>query len=183
MTTPAISGDHNRASEANAYDYDVVVVGSGFGGAVSALRLSEKGYHVAVLEAGRRFTTADLPKNSWDLRNYLWAPALGLFGIQRIHLLRNVLVLAGAGVGGGSLNYAPTTASALARQLPVSRQGILKHLVVLRESGLAVAERSGRELWFRVRTESLLATASWMTGLAATWDERLAALKREAERP
>ncbi|BFU43836.1 FAD-dependent oxidoreductase [Krasilnikovia sp. MM14-A1004] len=91
-----------------ADDYDVVVVGSGFGGAVSALRLSEKGYRVAVLEAGRRFTAGDLPKNSWDLRNYLWAPALGLFGIQRIHLLRNVLILAGAGVGGGSLNYANT---------------------------------------------------------------------------
>lgn len=90
------------------YDYDVIVVGSGFGGSVSALRLTEKGYHVGVLEAGRRFTRETLPKNSWDLRNYLWAPALGLFGIQRIHLLGNVMVLAGAGVGGGSLNYANT---------------------------------------------------------------------------
>ncbi|MFI8908105.1 GMC oxidoreductase [Streptomyces albidoflavus] len=90
------------------YDYDVLVVGSGFGGAVSALRLTEKGYRVGVLEAGRRFTRATLPRNSWDLRNYLWAPALGLFGIQRIHLLGNVMVLAGAGVGGGSLNYANT---------------------------------------------------------------------------
>jgi cholesterol oxidase len=90
------------------YDYDVIVVGSGFGGSVSALRLTEKGYRVGVLEAGRRFTRETLPKNSWDLRNYLWAPALGLFGIQRIHLLGNVMVLAGAGVGGGSLNYANT---------------------------------------------------------------------------
>ncbi|MEU1816647.1 GMC family oxidoreductase [Streptomyces roseifaciens] len=90
------------------YDYDVIVVGSGFGGAVSALRLSEKGYRVGVLEAGRRFTRATLPRNSWDLRNYLWAPALGLYGLQRIHLLGNVMVLAGAGVGGGSLNYANT---------------------------------------------------------------------------
>ncbi|MEU7373074.1 GMC family oxidoreductase [Streptomyces albidoflavus] len=90
------------------YDYDVLVVGSGFGGAVSALRLTEKGYRVGVLEAGRRFTRATLPRNSWDLKNYLWAPALGLFGIQRIHLLGNVMVLAGAGVGGGSLNYANT---------------------------------------------------------------------------
>ncbi|MGK5529193.1 GMC oxidoreductase [Streptomyces sp. URMC 129] len=92
----------------NTYDYDVVIVGSGFGGSVSALRLTEKGYKVGVLEAGRRFARTDLPKNSWDLKNYLWAPRLGLYGIQRIHLLRNVMILAGAGVGGGSLNYANT---------------------------------------------------------------------------
>ncbi|MFJ3822787.1 GMC family oxidoreductase N-terminal domain-containing protein [Streptomyces nodosus] len=92
----------------DGYDYDVLVVGSGFGGSVTALRLTEKGYRVGVLEAGRRFTRASLPKNSWDLRNYLWAPALGLYGIQRIHLLGRVMVLAGAGVGGGSLNYANT---------------------------------------------------------------------------
>ncbi|MFD3520998.1 GMC oxidoreductase [Streptomyces sp. NPDC058653] len=92
----------------DGYDFDVVVVGSGFGGAVSALRLTEKGYRVGVLEAGRRFTPGTLPKNSWDIKNYLWAPALGLFGIQRVHLLGNVMVLAGAGVGGGSLNYANT---------------------------------------------------------------------------
>nr|WP_225448404.1 GMC family oxidoreductase [Streptacidiphilus sp. P02-A3a] len=90
------------------YDYDVVVVGSGFGGSVSALRLTEKGYTVAVLEAGRRFTPQTLPKNSWDSRNYLWAPALGMYGIQRFHVLKNVMVLGGAGVGGGSLNYANT---------------------------------------------------------------------------
>ncbi|GFE22649.1 GMC family oxidoreductase N-terminal domain-containing protein [Streptomyces nigrescens] len=92
----------------DGYDYDVLVVGSGFGGAVSALRLTEKGYRVGVLEAGRRFTRQTLPKNSWDIRNYLWAPALGCYGIQRVHLLGNVMVLAGAGVGGGSLNYANT---------------------------------------------------------------------------
>ncbi|MGW6458243.1 GMC oxidoreductase [Streptomyces sp. NPDC055078] len=91
-----------------AYDYDVLVIGSGFGGSVAALRLTEKGYRVGVLEAGRRFTRETLPRNSWDLRNFLWAPALGLFGIQRIHLLGKVMVLAGAGVGGGSLNYANT---------------------------------------------------------------------------
>ncbi|OKK10704.1 GMC family oxidoreductase [Streptomyces sp. CB02400] len=92
----------------DAYDYDVLVIGSGFGGSVSALRLTEKGYTVGVLEAGRRFTRQTLPKNSWDLKNYLWAPKLGMYGIQRIHLLGNVMVLAGAGVGGGSLNYANT---------------------------------------------------------------------------
>jgi cholesterol oxidase len=89
-------------------DYDVLVVGSGFGGSVTALRLAEKGYRVGVLEAGRRFDPATLPATSWDLRNFLWAPRLGCTGIQRIHLLRNVVVLAGAGVGGGSLNYANT---------------------------------------------------------------------------
>ncbi|WP_030254328.1 GMC family oxidoreductase [Streptomyces violens] len=94
--------------EQPAYDYDVLVIGSGFGGSVSALRLTEKGYRVGVLEAGRRFTRETLPKNSWDIRNYLWAPALGCYGIQRVHLLGNVMVLAGAGVGGGSLNYANT---------------------------------------------------------------------------
>ncbi|MFE5306913.1 GMC family oxidoreductase N-terminal domain-containing protein [Isoptericola sp. NPDC056605] len=89
-------------------DYDVLVIGSGFGGSVAALRLTEKGYRVGVLEAGRRFADDELPRTSWDLRRFLWAPALGCFGIQRIHRLRDVLVLAGAGVGGGSLVYANT---------------------------------------------------------------------------
>lgn len=89
-------------------DYDVVIVGSGFGGSVAALRLAEKGYKVAVLEAGRRFDDEELPKTSWRLRKYLWAPWMGCYGIQRIHLLPDVLVMAGAGVGGGSLNYANT---------------------------------------------------------------------------
>ena len=89
-------------------DYDVIVIGSGFGGSVTALRLTEKGYRVAVLEAGQRFTDDTLPKTSWDTRNFVWAPKLGLNGIQRIHVLKNVVILAGAGVGGGSLNYANT---------------------------------------------------------------------------
>ncbi|OBG02391.1 GMC oxidoreductase [Mycolicibacter sinensis] len=89
-------------------DYDVLIIGSGFGGSVSALRLTEKGYRVGVLEAGRRYADPDFAKNSWHLRDFLWAPKLGCYGIQRIHLLNNVMVLAGAGVGGGSLNYANT---------------------------------------------------------------------------
>ncbi|MEV8587854.1 GMC family oxidoreductase [Streptomyces sp. NPDC051180] len=107
MTAVPPTQNQEQAEDA-AYDYDVLVVGSGFGGSVTALRLTEKGYRVGVLEAGRRFTRATLPKNSWDLKNFLWAPALGLYGLQRIHLLGNVMVLAGAGVGGGSLNYANT---------------------------------------------------------------------------
>ncbi len=89
-------------------EFDVVIIGSGFGGSVSALRLREKGYSVAVLEAGRRFEDRDFPKTSWRLRKFLFAPALGCYGIQRIHVLPDVLVLAGAGVGGGSLVYANT---------------------------------------------------------------------------
>jgi cholesterol oxidase len=89
-------------------DYDVVIIGSGFGGSVTALRLTEKGYRVGVLEAGRRLTDEEFAKNSWHLREFLWAPQLGCYGIQRIHLLNDVMVLAGAGVGGGSLNYANT---------------------------------------------------------------------------
>jgi cholesterol oxidase len=88
--------------------YDVLVIGSGFGGSVSALRLVEKGYSVGVLEAGRRYADDELPKTSWDVRKFLWAPRLGCFGIQRISKVGKVLVLAGAGVGGGSLNYANT---------------------------------------------------------------------------
>ncbi len=89
-------------------DFDVLIIGSGFGGSVSALRLTEKGYQVGVLEAGRRFADHEFAKTSWRLREFLWAPRLGCYGIQRIHLLRNVMILAGAGVGGGSLNYANT---------------------------------------------------------------------------
>jgi len=101
--------------------YDVVIIGSGFGGSVAALRLVEKGYRVAVLEAGRRFADDEFPRTSWRVRKFLWAPALGCYGIQRLTLLRSergakakVLVLSGAGVGGGSLVYANTLYEPLA---------------------------------------------------------------------
>ena len=90
------------------HDFDVIVIGSGFGGSVAALRLTEKNYRVAVLEAGKRFSDKDFPKTSWRINKFLFFPKLGLKGIQRIHALPDVLVLAGAGVGGGSLVYANT---------------------------------------------------------------------------
>ena len=88
--------------------YDVVIIGSGFGGSVAALRLVEKGYSVAVIEAGARFEDDDFPKTSWNLRKFLFFPKLGMKGIQRIHFLPDTVVLCGAGVGGGSLVYANT---------------------------------------------------------------------------
>lgn len=90
------------------FDYDVLVIGSGFGGSVTALRLTEKGYNVGVLESGRRFADDEFAKTSWRLRKYLWAPKLGCYGIQRLTLLKNTFVMSGTGVGGGSLVYANT---------------------------------------------------------------------------
>lgn len=91
-----------------SYDYDWLVVGSGFGGSVSALRLAEKGYRVCVLECGRRFTDADFPKSTWDARRYFWAPRIGMRGIFRLTPFKDVSVVSGCGVGGGSLGYANT---------------------------------------------------------------------------
>ena len=90
------------------YDYDVIVVGSGFGGSVAALRLTEKGYRVGVLEAGRRWNDEDFPKTNWNLRKSIWAPRLGLTGPQRISSLGKCLVFSGSAVGGGSLIYGNT---------------------------------------------------------------------------
>ncbi|WP_235738508.1 GMC family oxidoreductase N-terminal domain-containing protein [Nocardioides alcanivorans] len=91
-----------------ATHYDVLVVGSGFGGSVSALRLTEKGYKVGVLEAGARFDDDDFADNSFDLKRFLFRPEAGCYGIQRIDMVKDCLILAGAGVGGGSLVYANT---------------------------------------------------------------------------
>ena len=90
------------------YDFDFVIIGSGFGGSVSALRLAEKGYRVCVLEQGKRFRDQDFPKTNREVRKYLWAPFLKCFGIQNMTFFRNILVLSGTGVGGGSLVYANT---------------------------------------------------------------------------
>ena len=95
-------------SSAQNYDYDWLVIGSGFGGSVSALRLSEKGYTVGVLECGRRFADHEFPKSTSDYKRYFWRPKLGLKGIFRITTFRDVSVVSGCGVGGGSLGYANT---------------------------------------------------------------------------
>ena len=88
--------------------YDYIIIGSGFGGSVSAMRLSEKGYDVLVLEKGKRLHADDFPKTNWNIRKYLWAPLLKCFGLQNITLFRQVFILSGVGVGGGSLVYANT---------------------------------------------------------------------------
>jgi len=88
-----------------AYDFDFIVIGSGFGGSVSAMRLSEKGYSVCVLERGRRYRAEDFPKSNWNVRKFLWMPKMKLLGIQVLSLFKNILILSGSGVGGGSLNY------------------------------------------------------------------------------
>lgn len=88
--------------------FDYIVIGSGFGGSVAAMRLSEKGYSVLVLEKGKRYRTEDFPETNWNIRKYLWMPAIGLRGIQRLDLFRHAFILSGVGVGGGSLVYANT---------------------------------------------------------------------------
>jgi cholesterol oxidase len=89
-------------------DTDFLIIGSGFGGSVSALRLAEKGYRVVVLEKGRRLGAADFPASNWNLKRWLWLPALGFRGLFKMTFLRHVTVLSGVGVGGGSLVYANT---------------------------------------------------------------------------
>jgi cholesterol oxidase len=89
-------------------DYDWLIIGSGFGGSISALRLTEKGYKVGVIEVGRRFRDEDFAESSWQLNRYLWAPALGCRGIMRFTPFKDVFIASGAGVGGGSVVYANT---------------------------------------------------------------------------
>lgn len=88
--------------------YDYIIVGSGFGGSVSAMRLAQKGYKVLVVESGKRFAPGDFPATNWDMRRFFWFPKVFMYGIQRMNLLGHVLILSGAGVGGGSLVYANT---------------------------------------------------------------------------
>ncbi|MBF0359965.1 MAG: GMC family oxidoreductase [Oligoflexia bacterium] len=90
------------------FDFDFVIIGSGFGGSVSAMRLSQKGYRVAVIEEGKSYDNNDFPKSNWNIKKFLWIPLLRCFGIQRMTFLRRLMILHGTGVGGGSLVYANT---------------------------------------------------------------------------
>lgn len=89
-----------------SFDFDYIIIGSGFGGSVSACRLTEKGYSVGVMEMGRRWKAEDFPKTSWDARRYMWKPALKMFGFYNMRMFRHVMVLSGNAVGGGSITYA-----------------------------------------------------------------------------
>ena len=90
------------------FDYDYIIIGSGFGGSVSALRLSQKGYKVLVVEKGKWFKAKDFPKTNWNLKKWLWLPFLRCFGIMKLTIFRHIAILSGTGVGGGSLVYANT---------------------------------------------------------------------------
>ncbi|MBT3384368.1 MAG: GMC family oxidoreductase [Prolixibacteraceae bacterium] len=88
--------------------YDYIVIGSGFGGSVSSMRLAEKGYSVLTIEKGRRFRTEDFPESNWNLKKYLWMPQIGFLGFQKLNIFKHAFILSGTGVGGGSLVYANT---------------------------------------------------------------------------
>ena len=138
--------------------YDVVVVGSGFGGSVAALRLTEKGYRVAVLEAGRRFGAEDFPTTSWNMRRYLWAPRLGCRGILRLTRLRHAFVLSGAGVGGGSLVYANVLAAPRDTEAELGAH----HETVRRMLGATTVP-------FETPADAVLRTVAERMGVAATF--------------
>jgi cholesterol oxidase len=112
--TPAKTGPKPATTDS----YDWIIIGSGFGGSVSALRLAEKGYRVLVVEKGKRFAASDFPKTNWDLRRWMWMPAAGLHGIFQMSFFEHVTILHGVGVGGGSLVYANT--------LPMPKEGFFK---------------------------------------------------------
>jgi cholesterol oxidase len=97
-----------RRHNGQRHEFDWLVIGSGFGGSVAALRLAEKGYRVGVLECGRRFRDEDYARSAWNLRRYFWAPKLGMRGVFRLSVFKDVFIASGSGVGGGSLGYANT---------------------------------------------------------------------------
>src|SRR5271157_6073174 len=102
------SDEESMEPRNNQFDFDFIVIGSGFGGSVSALRLAEKGYRVAVMEMGRRWTPDNLPRTSWSIHRWIWRPNLGLRGFFNIQFFRHATIFHGCAVGGGSITYACT---------------------------------------------------------------------------
>ena len=151
--------------------YDFVIIGSGFGGSVSAMRLTEKGYSVLILEKGKRFRDQDFPKSNWQYWKYLWLPALRAHGILQISLLKGAMVLHGAGVGGGSLGYAnvleiPTveTFATPAWKMPVAWGKVLKPHYESARKMLGAARNP--KLW---KADELLRAMAEEAGMGATF--------------
>ena len=103
-----LAGSHVNGDAVAPSVYDYVIIGSGFGGSVSAWRLTEKGYSVLVIERGKRWSAESFPKTNWNVFDYLWMPALRCFGPQGLNFFKDIWLLNGSGVGGGSLIYAST---------------------------------------------------------------------------
>ena len=99
-------------------EYDYIIIGSGFGGSVSALRLAEKGYKVLVIEKGKWYKAEDFPKSNWNLKKWLWFPKVKWHGIMKMSFFRHITIISGVGVGGGSLVYANT--------LPIPKKAFYK---------------------------------------------------------
>lgn len=151
--------------------YDYVIIGSGFGGSVSAMRLTEKGYSVLVLEKGKRYDDGDFAKTNWQFWKYLWLPAIRAHGILQISILKGVMVLHGAGVGGGSLGYAnvleiPTdeTFATLAWNQDVTWGEVLKPHYETARKMLGVARNP--KLW---KADEILQTTARERGVESTF--------------
>jgi len=151
--------------------YDFVIIGSGFGGSISAMRLTEKGYSVLVLEKGKRFRDQDFPTTNWQFWKYLWMPTLRAYGILQISILKGAMVLHGAGVGGGSLGYAnvleiPTdeTFATPAWNTPVAWGKVLKPYYQTAKEMLGVARNP--KLW---KADEFLHTMAEERGMGATF--------------
>jgi len=152
-------------------DYDFVIIGSGFGGSVSAMRLTEKGYSVLILEKGRRFRDQDFAKTNWQFWKYLWMPIIRAHGILQISILKGAMVLHGVGVGGGSLGYAnvleiPTdeTFTTPAWNTPIAWGQVLKPHYEAAGKMLGVARNP--KLW---KADELLRTIAEEGGMGATF--------------